>query len=241
MEIEEFLNAWYRLGHVVLGSGGCASSLPEILSRAIHPVERVRTIPLELQGFAAWSESTTAALSRQTAGLSPCPLIPKEKTGPSDGRRARHGKMFRTVRWEQLGEFSQTSELSGGNRNGSPEQEFCVQTADREVLRCQPCADAGTLACSGSGGGFSPETGRLSRLPAAQGRDAVRAAGPVAGRGMARLAKPPYSEPWLRADVSFEVGRIFTNYSGDVSGRFLELASLTSPPAGTHPPRCPRC
>jgi hypothetical protein len=54
-------------------------------------------------------------------------------------------------------------------------------------------------------------------------------------RGIARLAEPPYSEPWLLADVSFQVQRIFTNYSGDVSGRFLELASLTSP-AGRHAP-----
>ena len=54
-------------------------------------------------------------------------------------------------------------------------------------------------------------------------------------RGVARMAEPPYSEPWLLADVSFQVQRIFTNYSGDVSGRFLELASLTSP-AGRHTP-----
>ena len=54
--------------------------------------------------------------------------------------------------------------------------------------------------------------------------------------GVARLAKPPYTEPWLRADVSFEMNRIFTNYSGDVSGRFLELASLTSPPGRLAPP-----
>jgi hypothetical protein len=55
-------------------------------------------------------------------------------------------------------------------------------------------------------------------------------------RGVARLAKPPYTEPWLRADVSFELNRIFTNYSGDVSGRFLELASLTSLPGRLSPP-----
>jgi hypothetical protein len=58
-------------------------------------------------------------------------------------------------------------------------------------------------------------------------------------RGVARLAKPPYTEPWLRADVSFEVNRIFTNYSGDVSGRFLELAALTSPPDRLAPPTLP--
>jgi DUF1680 family protein len=55
-------------------------------------------------------------------------------------------------------------------------------------------------------------------------------------RGVARLSQPPYTEPWLRADVSFEVERIFTNYSGDVSGRFLELASLTSPADRLSPP-----
>jgi len=48
-------------------------------------------------------------------------------------------------------------------------------------------------------------------------------------RGVARLALPPFTEPWLRADVSFEMNRIFTNYSGDASGRFIELAALTSP------------
>ncbi len=63
----------------------------------------------------------------------------------------------------------------------------------------------------------------------------VGALGEALQRGVARLAEPPYSEPWLLADVSFQVQRIFTNYSGDVSGRFLELASLTSP-AGRHTP-----
>ncbi len=58
----------------------------------------------------------------------------------------------------------------------------------------------------------------------------VKLAGPLGDdldRGVARLSKAPYTAPWLLADVSFEVKRIFTNYSGDVSGRFLELASLT--------------
>jgi hypothetical protein len=48
-------------------------------------------------------------------------------------------------------------------------------------------------------------------------------------RGIARLNEEPYDVPWLLADVSFEVNRIFTNYSGDASGRFLELGALTSP------------
>jgi hypothetical protein len=47
-------------------------------------------------------------------------------------------------------------------------------------------------------------------------------------RGIARLGEEPYDVAWLLADVSFEVNRIFTNYSGDASGRFLELAALTS-------------
>lgn len=48
-------------------------------------------------------------------------------------------------------------------------------------------------------------------------------------RGVERLGEDPYrSVPYLRSDVSFEVDRIFTNYSGDISGRFLEIATLTS-------------
>ena len=58
------------------------------------------------------------------------------------------------------------------------------------------------------------------------------APGQALERGLARLGQDPYSTEWLLADVSFKVNRIFTNYSGDVSGRFLELASLTH---GRHP------
>jgi len=50
-------------------------------------------------------------------------------------------------------------------------------------------------------------------------------------RGVARLREDPYrSVAYLRADVSFEMERRFTNYSGDISGRFLEIASRLSPP-----------
>ncbi len=54
-------------------------------------------------------------------------------------------------------------------------------------------------------------------------------------QGIARLGQEPYTAEWLLADVSFRINRIFTNYSGDVSGRFLELASLTSPPGQVQP------
>jgi len=39
---------------------------------------------------------------------------------------------------------------------------------------------------------------------------------------------PFLSLPWLRADLSLELDRIFTNYSGDISGRYLEMASIVS-------------
>jgi hypothetical protein len=68
---------------------------------------------------------------------------------------------------------------------------------------------------------------------------AVELGGPVGAAfrlGVERLGQPPYTTDWLLADVSFKVNRIFTNYSGDVSGRFLELASLTSPSGRLAPP-----
>jgi DUF1680 family protein len=67
----------------------------------------------------------------------------------------------------------------------------------------------------------------------------VELGGPVGealARGVERLGQAPYTADWLLADVSFKVSRIFTNYSGDVSGRFLELASLTSPRGRPAPP-----
>ena len=42
------------------------------------------------------------------------------------------------------------------------------------------------------------------------------------------FSEPFTSLPWLRADLSFEEKRIFTNYSGDVSGRYIELMSALS-------------
>src|ERR1035438_8196654 len=61
----------------------------------------------------------------------------------------------------------------------------------------------------------------------------VELTGPVGAalkRGGEPPPEPPYTTDWLLADVSFKLNRAFTNYSGDVSGRFLELAALTSPP-----------
>ena len=63
--------------------------------------------------------------------------------------------------------------------------------------------------------------------------------GETSGRATARLAKPPFTLAWLRADVSFEQKRQFTNFSGDVSGRFLEVASLTSPVGKMEPETLP--
>jgi len=97
-----------------------------------------------------------------------------------------------------------------------------------------------------SGFGFPPKAALLPLLlllPTAAAADAwppvalpsardVELSGPIGDdlkRGVDRLALAPYTVPWLLADISFAEKRIFTNYSGDVSGRFLELAALTSP------------
>jgi hypothetical protein len=63
--------------------------------------------------------------------------------------------------------------------------------------------------------------------------------GAALDRSIARLSQPPYSLEWLRADLSFERKRAFTNFSGDVSGRFLEIASLASDPAKPSPATLP--
>jgi DUF1680 family protein len=54
--------------------------------------------------------------------------------------------------------------------------------------------------------------------------------GAALARGEARIGQDPYSERYLLADLNFDMNRSFTNYSGDISGRYLELASRSSPP-----------
>jgi Beta-L-arabinofuranosidase, GH127 len=63
--------------------------------------------------------------------------------------------------------------------------------------------------------------------------------GDAFNQSVARLALPPYSLEWLRSDISFEQDRVFTAFSGDVSGRFLEIASLTSDPLQPSPATLP--
>lgn len=47
-------------------------------------------------------------------------------------------------------------------------------------------------------------------------------------RGEKRIELAPYNMSYVLADLDFGMERIFTNYSGDISGRFLELTSLNS-------------
>jgi DUF1680 family protein len=54
-------------------------------------------------------------------------------------------------------------------------------------------------------------------------------------RGVARIGQHPYTTKFLLADLNFDMKRWFTEFSGDVSGRFLELASLTSTPDAPRP------
>ncbi len=59
--------------------------------------------------------------------------------------------------------------------------------------------------------------------------------GDALDRGVARIGQAPYTAPFVLADVSFSTKRWFTNYSGDISGRFLELGSVTSYPENPQP------
>jgi DUF1680 family protein len=84
-----------------------------------------------------------------------------------------------------------------------------------------------------SEGGYAPETETAALYP-----DDVVLNGPFGdalNAGIRRLAISPYTIKWLRSDISFEESRPFTNFSGDVSGRFIEVASLTSGPAKESP------
>ncbi len=98
------------------------------------------------------------------------------------------------------------------------------------------------LAAGAPARGAQPApAGPVWNLPDAH---AVQLGGPLGetyNRSVQRLSEDPYrSVEYLRSDLSFEVQRRFTNYSGDISGRFLEIASLTSPPGRLAPDTLPQ-
>ncbi|MCU0871729.1 MAG: glycoside hydrolase family 127 protein [Pirellulaceae bacterium] len=78
------------------------------------------------------------------------------------------------------------------------------------------------------------------QLPEARDVQLGGAMGEAYRRGAERLSQDPYrSAAFLRSDVSFETKRVFVNYSGDISGRFIEIASLMSPPGRMTPETLP--
>ncbi len=85
------------------------------------------------------------------------------------------------------------------------------------------------------------DTAAQWRLPAASDVQLGGELGEAYRQGVARLSLDPYrSVEYLRSDLSFEMNRPFTNYSGDISGRFLEIACLTSPPGKLEPETLPK-
>lgn len=63
--------------------------------------------------------------------------------------------------------------------------------------------------------------------------------GKVAKRGMERLHAPEFNEKFLIADLDFNQERWFTNYSGDISGRFLECMTLAGGGDASYHPALP--
>lgn len=60
--------------------------------------------------------------------------------------------------------------------------------------------------------------------------------GDAYARGMARLDAAPFTTPFVLADLDFNTNRWFTNFSGDISGRFLEVTALASTRENPQPP-----
>jgi hypothetical protein len=88
----------------------------------------------------------------------------------------------------------------------------CVNCRPKRILTCYLA-----LAVLLAGGRLvtaSETQAAWPRITLAEAKQ-VQLVGPLAEtfeRGVARLAREPYTLDWLLADVSFKVGRIFTNY-----------------------------
>jgi lysophospholipase L1-like esterase len=90
--------------------------------------------------------------------------------------------------------------------------------------------EAARAAVTASGSSFA------WNLPEAREVELGGSLGEAWAKGVHRLTLPPYdSAAFLRSDFSFETNRVFVNYSGDISGRFIQIMSLVSP-SGQKPP-----
>ena len=111
-------------------------------------------------------------------------------------------------------------------------------SAVRFVTRALVFCSLGAAGAPGLGAEELPDR-RLS-LPDARDVKLIGRLGAAYDQCVRRLGQDPYrSLVYLRSDLSFEMKRSFTNYSGDISGRFLEVASLTSPPGLMAPETLP--
>jgi hypothetical protein len=98
----------------------------------------------------------------------------------------------------------------------------------------------GFLGASGAGAALA--MGRRAVPPAASGAPAPGATPSCVPRGdfaervalsarrLTVTGTPAYSEPFVLADVTLDARRRFYNFSGDVSGRYLEALSALPPP-----------
>jgi len=129
-------------------------------------------------------------------------------------------------RYRQLGGDIQLIVVPGRGHQVCPEFFHCQTLVDFVIARATPAK----AVCAES---LRPWPRVTLPTPAAVALDGTLSE--ALERGVARLSKNPYTVPWLLADVTFQVKREWTNYSGDVSGRFIELAALSSP-AGRQSP-----
>ena len=95
-----------------------------------------------------------------------------------------------------------------------------------------PMVGTGVLPANCASNAF----GRGWNLPAARDVELRGALGQAYVTGIRRLSLSPYDSPaFLRSDFSFETKRVFVNYSGDISGRFIQISSLVAPTGSKMP------
>lgn len=111
-----------------------------------------------------------------------------------------------------------------------------------KILRLTLLSLACTLSLAGAAtpAAHPSRSGPIWTLPGARDVELGGPLGAAYSLGIKRLSEPPYDSPvFLRSDVSFETNRVFVNYSGDISGRFMQIASLVSPLGKMTPPTLP--
>ena len=110
-------------------------------------------------------------------------------------------------------------------------RDFLVSSAAAAIAAALPWVDSSSATAA-----FDPLKSGTQPLTGASRISMGGTFGKMYKSGLERMGKVPFEVNFVLADVNFNMKRMFTNFSGDISGRFIEVCSSYSEDGESFPP-----